>query len=845
MATILIVDDYPTNREFLVTLLGYRGHRLLEAADGAEALAQARAERPDLVIADILMPTMDGYEFVRQLRADPAIAQIQVIFYTAYYHEREAQALAQACGVAHILTKPSEPEAVLRTVDAALAGATPPPAPPAQDEFDREHMRLMTDKLSQTATELRKTNLQLTALIEIGLQLASERDPQRLLENVCHTARDLIGARYVAVGVLGEDAHALRHFFISGMDAERAVGIGSPAARPGVLGKLLAERRPVRLQNPGGDPNAVGFPPAHPSIHSFLAAPIVSPEHIYGWIYLIDKIGAAEFSDEDERLVVILAAQVGRIYENGKLYREAQRYAIELEQEVAERRRTEATVRRSEQRYRSLVEAARDAIFTISADGLLTSLNPAFETMTGWASAEWLNQPFARLIHPDDSAAVQNLLQRILQGAAEPLFELRVRTQSGEYVNAECTATRQSQDGETVSMLVIARDISERQRLEAQFRQAQKMEAIGRLAGGVAHDFNNLLTAIGGYATLAGDALPGDSPGRSDLEEIQKAAQRATSLTHQLLAFARKQIIEPRVFSLNDLILDMDKLLRRLIGEDIDLATRPARDLGLVQADPSQIEQVIMNLAINARDAMPMGGKLTIETGNIELDETYALARAEVQPGSYVLLALSDTGHGMDAQTIAHLFEPFFTTKEPGKGTGLGLATVYGIVKQSDGHISIYSEPGYGATFKIYLPRVGAKVSAAEPRQESGDALRGSETVLLVEDEDAVRVLALRVLRSHGYKVLEARDGDEALRISEQHQGPIELLVTDVVMPRISGRELAVRLALARPELRVLYVSGYTDNAITHHGVLDPETLFLQKPFTPKVLARKVRAALD
>jgi len=287
MATILIVDDYDINREFLIALLGYRSHRLLEAADGLEALALARSERPDLVIADILMPTMDGYEFVRQLRADPTIAQIPVIFYTAYYHEQEAQSLAHACGVAYILTKPSEPELVLHIVDAALGLTAAPPIPPVQDEFDREHMRLLTDKLSQNTAELRKANLQLTALIEISLQLASERDPQRLLEHFCHTARDLIGAKHAAVGILGEDGQSLRLFFISGMDAERAVGIGTPRSQTGVLGKLLAERRSYRLQNPGGDPGAVGFPATYPSIYSFLAAPIVSPAQVYGWICLI------------------------------------------------------------------------------------------------------------------------------------------------------------------------------------------------------------------------------------------------------------------------------------------------------------------------------------------------------------------------------------------------------------------------------------------------------------------------------------------------------------------------------------------------------------------------------
>jgi PAS domain S-box-containing protein len=845
MATILIVDDRPLNREFLVTLLGYRGHRLLEAADGAEALALARAETPDLVIADILMPTMDGYEFVHQLRADRSIAHTQVIFYTAYYHEREALALAHGCGVAHILTKPSEPEVVLRTVDQALEGVSPPPTPPVADEFDREHIRLMTDKLSQTAGTLRKVNLQQAALIEIGLQIAVERDPQRLLETFCQSARDLIGAQYSVVGILGEQEQTLHFFFVSGMDTEKTVGLGTFAPEQAVvLETLLTERQTLRLRNPGGNPIMVGFPSSYPPIHALLAAPIVSPMHTYGWIALTNKLGAAEFSDDDEQLLAILAALVGRIYENGRLYRAAQRYAEKLEQEVAERQRTEDIVRRSEQRYRHLVETARDAIFTLAVDGTLTSLNPAFEAIIGWTVAERLNRPFAHLIHPDDLASVQKLVERVFQGADVPLFELRLRAQSGEYISVECTATRQSQDGETVGLLGIARDITGRQHLEAQFRQAQKMEAIGRLAGGVAHDFNNLLTAIIGHTDLALETLPPNADERDDLQGIRKTAERAASLTHQLLAFARQQIIAPRVISLNDLILDMDTLLRRLIGEDIDLVTRPAHGLGMVQADRGQFEQVVANLAVNARDAMPQGGKITIETHNVDLDETYTMARTEIQPGRYVLLAVSDTGVGMDAKTQGLVFEPFFTTKELGKGTGLGLATVYGIVKQNNGHIGVYSEPDHGTTFKIYLPRVEEMVPAPQPQQNNDTAMRGTETVLLVEDEDVVRALALRVLQMYGYTVLEASDGDAALLICEQYEGPIHLVVTDVVMPRMSGRQLAERLASLRPKMRVLYISGYTDNAIVHHGVLDPDTAFLQKPFTPTTLARKVREVL-
>jgi PAS domain S-box-containing protein len=386
----------------------------------------------------------------------------------------------------------------------------------------------------------------------------------------------------------------------------------------------------------------------------------------------------------------------------------------------------------------------------------------------------------------------------------------------------------------------------ERIRLEEQLRHSQKLDAVGRLAGGVAHDFNNLLTVINGCSALLLRRLGADDPLSRYPREIKQASERAASLTQQLLAFSRRQMLEPRVLNLNNSVSAMDSMLRRLIGEHIDLVTVLGGDLGLVKADPGQIEQVIMNLAVNARDAMPGGGKLTIETANVELDQAYASRHMAVKPGAYVMLALSDTGHGMDEETQARLFEPFFTTKEKGKGTGLGLSTVYGIIKQSGGTIWVYSELDRGTTFKIYLPRVVDVLEALPLVPAPGSELaRGSETILLVEDEESVRALAREALEEAGFQVLEARHGTEALVVSHQYQGAIHLLVTDVVMPEMSGRVLADRLAPQRPALKVLYMSGYTDNAIVHQGVLDPGTAFLPKPFSPDTLVRKVREVLD
>jgi nitrogen-specific signal transduction histidine kinase/ActR/RegA family two-component response regulator len=382
-------------------------------------------------------------------------------------------------------------------------------------------------------------------------------------------------------------------------------------------------------------------------------------------------------------------------------------------------------------------------------------------------------------------------------------------------------------------------------RLEDQFRQAQKMEAVGHLAGGVAHDFKNLLTIIRCYSEIIQTQLSAESPVQELAREIDQAVERAAPLTQQLLAFSRKQLLEPKLLNLNAVVTATAKMLQRFIGEDIELQTVLEPALERVKVDPGQIEQVVMNLAVNARDAMPQGGKLTIRTANANLDVAYTQAHAELRPGPYAMLAVSDTGIGMDEATKAHIFEPFFTTKGPGKGTGLGLATVFGIVKQSNGHIAVDSEPGRGTTFKVLLPVVEGVVSSDESHPGQKASPYGSETILVTEDEPAVRALARHSLQMHGYTVIEAGQGDKALQIAAGYEGTIDLLLTDVVMPVMSGRELARRLTTMRPRVKVLYLSGYADDVVVRHGVLRAETAFLNKPFTPSSLAAKVREVLD
>jgi PAS domain S-box-containing protein len=610
---------------------------------------------------------------------------------------------------------------------------------------------------------------------------------------------------------------------------------------------------------------------------------------------------------------------------------------------------------------------------------MITSLNTAFEKITGWSCAEWIGKPFASILHPNDLQTAMDLFARLLQGDVLPIFELRVLFESGEYGLGEFTVTPQIQEGKVKGFLGIARDITERKKaeealrqekdfnltlvqasplffvaigpdgktlmmneamlhalgytidevvgkdylstfvpvadrevllpifqrlvnqkestlnenhvqtkegrellvewhgrpvfkasgdldyffgvgidvtqrkqvaekmasLQEQLRQSQKMEAIGRLAGGIAHDFNNLLTVIKGYTQLSLNETKEGDPLRGNIEEIKKASDRAADLTRQVLAFSRRQIMEVKVLDLNDLLQNLDKMLRRIIGEDIELVMLLGKDLGRVKADPGQIEQVVMNLAVNAKDAMSEGGKLIIETGNVELDEAYANAHVAVTPGPYVMIAVSDTGTGMPPEVRDRVFEPFFTTKGKAKGTGLGLSTVYGIVKQSGGNIWVYSEPGQGTTLKIYLPRVDEPAERLKAQVMGEELPHGSETILIVEDDKEVRKLAVRILTRQGYTVLDGSYGAEAFNVCRQHKGPIHLLVTDVVMPGLDGRALSESLSKLHPEMKVLYMSGYTEDAIIHRGVMEKGMNYVQKPFTVSGLVNKVREVLD
>ena len=524
-----------------------------------------------------------------------------------------------------------------------------------------------------------------------------------------------------------------------------------------------------------------------------------------------------------------------------------------ITRDVTERKRAEAQIRESQQRFQDLVETLSDWIWEVDQNGIYTYVSPKIRDLLGYEPQEVLGKTPFDLMPPEEAERVKSAFERLL-AAQQPVVALENtnRRKDGRLVVFETSgAPFFDAAGQLVGYRGVDRDITERKQaeekmesLQEQLRQSQKMEAVGRLAGGIAHDFNNLLTVIKGYSQLSLIELEEDAPLKGNIEQIHRATDRATDLVRQLLAFSRRQILEMKVLDLNVILRSLHNMLRRVIGEDIELITVLAEDLGRIRTDPGWIEQAIMNLVVNARDAMASGGKLTIETENVDLDEAYMGSHVLVRSGGYVMLSVSDTGVGITPEIMERLFEPFFSTKEKDKGTGLGLSTVYGIVKQSGGDIRVYSEPGKGATFKIYFPRVNEPLDGLREKVSGDKLLRGRETILLVEDEEDLRKLAAIVLERQGYRVLSARNGDEALLICEQHKDLIHLMLTDVVMPGMNGRELAKRLESSHPEAKVLYMSGYTDHSIVMHGVLVEGVHYIQKPFTVDALAKKVREVL-
>jgi len=561
-------------------------------------------------------------------------------------------------------------------------------------------------------------------------------------------------------------------------------------------------------------------------------------------LLLIPRVDIRVFVEQPEQARIIGALVAFALFALSSATLLLARTLMRTQQEAMKMERdAEETLRESEQKYRDLFEQSALPMAKAAQDGRILLSNRKFQELTGYSEEELTGG--MRVTNLMATEAIDDVLryhEGRRKGENVPArYESAIMTKGGQRRDVMITTGLISGSGEDITFM---EDITERKHLEVQLQESQKMDALGRLAAGIAHDFNNLVTAIIGYSDLLLSAMEKQDPMRKEIEVIKSAGERAALLTSHLQTFSRKQVMQPRVFELSDLVSRMREMLKRVIGEDIELVTHVDADTGRVKADPARLEQVIMNLAINAREAMPKGGRLGIETKNVHLDERHIREHPGVEPGSYVMLAVRDTGVGMDDETLSRIFEPFFTTKKKGEGLGMGLSTAYGIVKQSGGSMNVFTELGGGSAFTIYLPRVEEPAEVAALEVAPAESIYGSETVLVVEDDGAVRDIVCRILQSNGYSVLEAHSGEEALKISEKHETPIHLLVSDVILPDIDGPTLAKRIAPLRPKMKVLFMSGYADDAVVRHSVLEPGLAFLPKPFTADILARKVREVL-
>jgi signal transduction histidine kinase len=670
----------------------------------------------------------------------------------------------------------------------------------------------------------------LVLLLEQSQRLMAERDPAALLRHVAAAAREITQAQIAGVGIMSDDGRQVEDLVSVGLDEALAAELkqqmdvaGDHPAR-----RVVEAREVVSGTNLGGNPRLLCLPASDPPVHSFLFVPVASPTRVYGWLALIEKIGAASFSDVDTLLATTFGAQAGIVYENARLMSrlQAQAEALRVQEEQTDFAMTAARIGVS---YRDI--GSTWVVMTKSLARLLGIPDDA----GGMSQADLYTRA-----HPDDRARIRATVEKAIRDRSDFALSFRMLLPEGVMrwfqFDGRVALDEAQQPARVVGVIA---DITERRSLEMQLRQAQKMEAVGQLAGGVAHDFNNLLTAIIGYARFSLDRA-GEGEPRRDLEEIVKAAGRAAALTKQLLSFSRRHVMETVPIDLNLLIVDMVTMMRRMIGEDIELTTSLGPDLSVVRADRSQLEQVLMNLVVNARDASTGGGAILIETRAVTVETPPA--HLELRPGAYVTLTVNDNGCGMSDEVKSRLFEPFFTTKPRGHGTGLGLATVYGIVMQTGGAIDVESEPGRGSSFTVYLPADKSPVHAAEgqvePQREAGTA-----TVLLVEDEQAVRELVRIILERAGYSVVEAANADEAETLFEAMRS-VDLLLTDVVMPGRSGFELFNRLHTKLPSLRVLFISGYTDYAMFDSAIVDHDLAFLEKPFSAEGLVTKVREVL-
>jgi PAS domain S-box-containing protein len=814
---ILLAEDEPAHVEAIRRAFpsGGNGPYFQVARTLGEYRGIARTNPPDIALVDLNMP--DG-RAVDVIEWPPENNAFPVLIMTSYGDQQVAVEALKAGALDYIVKSPETFQNMPRIVDRAL----------------REWDLLLARRQDQA--RIVHLNSVLRGIRNVNQLITKGRDRVPLMQDACDQLVDMMGYQTVWIA-LGTASSGLRLCAHAGMSGERADILGRDLQNgivPDCVEKAFNSGTVVGQDIPEGECQSCVA--CETGLHrGVLAAPMQHLAAVYG--AMIATVPSEYALDPEEQ--ALFQELVGDI--SSALYR------IELEEQ---HRKSQDALEASEARFRDLIENLEDVIFSIDSDGRIQYMSPAVQQKYGYTPAEIVGHHFIELIHPEDLAGTVENLQRVLAGSAAP-YEFRGLDKEGQVRHLRSTSRVRLENGVPVGVNGVVSDITaevlanrEREKLQEHLRMSQKLEAVGRLAGGVAHDFNNLLGVIINYADFVIDELDEASPARNDVIEIRDAGRRAAALVRQLLAFSRKQILEPEVLNLNRIIRGIENLLRRLLGEDMQIILMLDDGLGSVLADPGQIEQVVVNLAVNARDAMPKGGKLIIQTSNVDLDADYADKHFSFSPGPYVMLSVTDTGCGMDAQTRQNIFEPFFTTKERDKGTGLGLATVYGIVKQSGGYIWVYSEPGHGSVFKVYLPWVDAPET--ESRRQTPQAITtGTETVLIVEDEDSVRKLAERILGNAGYTILSASSGEEALALCATPGTRFDLLLTDMVMPRISGSELADRLSAVSPPFKVLFMSGYSDHATVRDEVQDSGALLVVKPFSASELTRRVRAALD
>ena len=821
---VLIADDNDASCKLLRAILEADGHAVVVAADGHEALNLLKTCPVDAIISDLLMPNLDGFRLCREIRRDSRWHKIPFICYTAIYCSLDDEKLALDLGADAYLRKPSSKGTILNTVRASMerirARTGPPRRKAAHAELDvlHEYSRPLVAELENKNFELSEKSRLAELTGAIGVALTRRHDLDETLQSCAESIAKHLDAALARIWTLTERNNIALELRASAAPDTLPQGVDPGQA---IAGRIAIEHRPFRIHAIGSEVSVLEQDWARrEGVAAFAGYPLIIEERLVGVMAVFTR------KELPEATIRTLAAIADSL-------------ALGIQS-----KRAEADLRESEERFRQLAKNISEVFWmTDQAKKEVLYISPAYETIWGRSCKSLVEQPqsFFDAIHPDDRPRVVTTFQA-KSGVPHELEYRIVRPDfSVRWIRDRAFPVRDAA-GLVIRLAGVAEDITEKRQLEMQLQQSQKMQAIGRLAGGVAHDFNNLLSVIFGHSALLAASSPSPERLRASIAEINSAAERAAALTRQLLALGRRQVVEPKVLDLGSVLAESKSLLRRLIGEDVRLTMNISPGLRPVNVDPGQINQVLMNLALNSRDAMPQGGELTIEAHDVEFEVASASIRPEQGPGRYVLFAVTDTGCGMTPEIQAQIFEPFFTTKSD--STGLGLSVVDGIVKQCGGYLTLASRPGRGTTFRIYLPAVegSPQGSALNP---SSKPVTGHETILLVEDEAPVREVTALLLESLGYRVLQVSDAEEALDLVNDTRAKIDLLLTDVIMPTLSGRELAEAIRLRDPSIKVVFQSGHTDDIVVRYGILHAEVAFLQKPFTVDALAKKIREVLD